>query len=87
MRLRLRVTKSAGSRMKGLLMAFKLLETAQRRCRLNGARLLPPVRARVRFVDGLSQARGKQEKEPSDLHAGTRFTAFDNIFEIERDRQ
>ena len=63
-RLRQRVTKGAGSRTKGLLMAFKLLETAQRRWRrLNGAHLLPPVRAGVRFVDGLPQARGEPEKE------------------------
>ena len=40
-RLRQRVTKGAGSRTKGLLMAFKLLEMAQRRWRrLNGAHLL-----------------------------------------------
>ena len=58
-RLRQRVTKGAGSRTKGLLMAFKLLEMAQRRwCRLNGAHLLPLVRAGVKFVDGLPQARG-----------------------------
>ena len=63
-RLRQRVTKGAGSRTKGLLMAFKLLETAQRRWRrLNGAHLLPLVRAGVRFVDGLPQARGEPEKE------------------------
>ncbi len=43
-------------------MAFKLLEMAQRRWRrLNGARLLPLVRAGVRFVDGLPQARGDTE--------------------------
>src|SRR5690349_4660472 len=38
-RLRQRVTKGAGSRTKGLLMAFKLLDTAQQRWRrLDGAR-------------------------------------------------
>lgn len=53
-RLRQRVTKGAGSRAKGLLMAFKLLEMAQRRWRrLNGAHLLPLVRAGVPFVDGV----------------------------------
>ena len=62
--LRQRVTKGAGSRTKALLMAFKLLEMAQRRWRrLNGARLLPLVRAGVKFVDGLPEARGKTETE------------------------
>lgn len=52
-RLRQRVTKGAGSRAKGLAMAFKLLLMAQERWRkLNGAELLPLVRAGVRFEDG-----------------------------------
>jgi putative transposase len=52
-RLRQRVTKGAGSRTKGLLMAFKLLEMAQRRWRrINGAQLVPLVRAAVKFIDG-----------------------------------
>ena len=47
-----------------LLMAFKLLEMAQRQWRrLNGAHLLPLVRAGVTFVDGLPQARGETEME------------------------
>lgn len=55
-RLRQRVTKGAGSRTKGLLMAYKLLDMAQRRWRrLNGAHLLPLVRAGVVFVDGVIQ--------------------------------
>ena len=63
-RLRQRVTKGAGSRTKGLLMAFKLLEMAQRRWRrLNGAQLLPLVRAGVRFVDGVPEERGRMETE------------------------
>ena len=63
-RLRQRVTKGAGSRAKGLLMAFKLLEMAQRRWRrLNGSHLLPLVRAGVTFVDGLPQAPGQMETE------------------------
>ena len=63
-RLRQRVTKGAGSRSKGLLMAFKLLDMAQRRWRrLNGAHLLPLVRAGVRFVDGLPPAGGGTERE------------------------
>ena len=44
-RLRQRVTKGAGSRTKGLLMAYKLLDMAQARWRrLDGAHLLPLVR-------------------------------------------
>jgi len=63
-RLRQRVTTGAGSRTKGLLMAFKLLEMAQRRWRrLNGAQLLPLVRAGVRFVDGVPEERGRKETE------------------------
>jgi len=42
-RLRQRVTKGAGSRTKGLLMAYKLLDMAQARWRrLDGAHVLPP---------------------------------------------
>jgi putative transposase len=58
-RLRQRVTKGAGSRMKGLLMAFKLLEMAQTRWRrLDGAHLLPLVQAGILCVDGV-QHEGK----------------------------
>ena len=52
-RLRQRVTKGAGNRTKGLMMAFKLLAMAQQRWRkLDGAHLLPLVRAGVEFEDG-----------------------------------
>ena len=55
-RLRERATRGAGSRTKGLLMAFKLLDMAQQRWRrLDGAHLLPLVRAGVKFVDGVGQ--------------------------------
>ena len=55
-RLRQRVTKGAGSRTKGLLMAYKLLDMAQARWRrLNGAHLLPLVRAGIGFLDGVQQ--------------------------------
>lgn len=58
-RLRERATKGAGSRTKGLLMAFKLLDMAQQRWRrLDGAHLLPLVQAGVRFVDGVQQPSG-----------------------------
>jgi transposase-like protein len=57
-RLRQRVTKGAGSRTKGLLMAFKLLDMAQLRWRsLNGANELPAVRAGATYVDGVKQER------------------------------
>jgi hypothetical protein len=47
------VTKGAGSRAKALMMAFKLLMLAKERWRkLNGAHLLPLVRAAVQFIDG-----------------------------------
>jgi len=61
-RLRQRVTKGAGSRTKGRLMAYKLLDMAQARWRrLNGAHLLPLVRAGIVFEDGVQQA-GKGSK-------------------------
>jgi transposase-like protein len=61
-RLRQRVTKGAGSRTKALLMAYKLLEMAQGRWRrLDGAHLLPLVRAGIVFVDG-AQQEGKAGK-------------------------
>src|SRR5271166_563698 len=53
-RLRERATRGAGSRAKGLLMAFKLLDMVQLRWRhLDGAQLLPLVRAGVKFADGV----------------------------------
>jgi transposase-like protein len=60
-RLRQRVTKGAGSRTKGLLMAYKLLDMAQARRRLDGAHLLPLVSAGIVFVDGVQQE-GKASK-------------------------
>ena len=63
-RLRQRVTKGAGSRTKGLLMAYKLLEMAQGRWRrLNSAHLLPLVRAGVQFADGVQKQRNKENTE------------------------
>jgi len=61
-RLRQRVTKGAGSRTKGLLMAYKPLDMAQTRWRrLDGAHLLPPLRAGIAFVHGV-QPEGKGGK-------------------------
>ena len=63
-RLRQRVTRGAGSRNHGLMMAFKLLETAQRRWRrLNGSELLPLVRAGVLFRDGQQVERTDHQVE------------------------
>lgn len=62
-RLRQRVTKGAGNRTKALTMAFKLLEMAEKRWRrLNGAKLLPLVRAGVTFVDGIQQEREEEDR-------------------------
>lgn len=60
-RLRERATRGAGSRTKGLLMAFKLLDMTQQRWRrLDGAHLLPLVRAGEKFIDGV-----RAEPKPS----------------------
>jgi hypothetical protein len=56
-RLRQRVTKGAGSRTKGLMMASQLVVMAEQRWRrLNAPHLLPLVRAEVKFVDGVQQS-------------------------------
>ena len=61
-RLRQRVTKGPGSRKRGLLMAYKLLRMAGERWRrLNGAHLLPLVRAGVQFSNG-------EQVEREDTH-------------------
>jgi putative transposase len=61
-RLRQRVTKGPGSRKRGLLMAYKLLRMAEERWRrLDGAELLPLVRAGVQFTDGEQVEREDQE--------------------------
>jgi transposase-like protein len=64
-RLRTRVTKGAGSRTKGLLMAYQLLRMAQARWRrVDGLQLLPLVRAGVKFTDGVQVERqGKEERK------------------------
>jgi transposase-like protein len=67
-RLRERVTKGAGSRSKGLLMAYKLLDMAQGRWRrLNGSELLPQVRLGDRFVDGVRQERAEHVKQSTQV--------------------
>ena len=52
-RLRTKVTRGAGSRAAALAMVFKLVESAQARWRaVNGAHLVPLVRAGARFERG-----------------------------------
>jgi transposase-like protein len=61
-RLRQRVTKGAGSRTKGVVMAYTLLVMAEARWRkLNAPHLLPLVQAKVQFVDGTQPRRNKRE--------------------------
>lgn len=63
-RLRQRVTKGNGSRIKGLTMAYKLLDMAEHRWRrLDGAGLLPLVRAGAAFIDGALIERTEREGE------------------------
>jgi putative transposase len=57
-RLRQRVTKGAGSRTRGLVFAYKLLDMASQRWRrTDGSALLPLVRAGVKFTDGVQVER------------------------------
>jgi putative transposase len=58
---RTKVTKGAGSRAAGLAMVFKLVESAQARWRaVNGAHLVPLVRAGARFERGVLVERHDQ---------------------------
>ena len=58
------MTKGAGSRRKGLLMAFKLLDMAEQRWRrINAPHLVPLVRAGTKFVDGVQVERHQEEKD------------------------
>lgn len=68
-RLRERATRGAGSRSKGLLMAFKLLDMAEQRWRrLDGASLLPLIRAGVQFVDGVRPEQPKNASRPKRIN-------------------
>ena len=63
-RLREGVTRGAGSRTAGLVMAFKLLQVAEGHWRrLDGAELIPLVRAGVRFEDGVQSEPQKKRKK------------------------
>jgi putative transposase len=60
-RLRQKITKGAGSRTRGLVFAYKLLDMAQQRWRkLDGSALLPLVRAGVQFQNGVQVERQDQ---------------------------
>ena len=62
-RLRTKVTKGHGSKAAGLAMAFKLIESAQRRWRMvNAPHLVALVRAGATFVNG------KLAERPDDPH-------------------
>jgi len=63
-RLRTRVTEGAGSRAAGLAMAYKLVRAAEDRWRrINGAHLVPLVRAGAIFIDGPLQERKEAATE------------------------
>lgn len=63
-RLRTRVTKGAGSRAAALAMAYKLVRAAEDRWRrINGAHLVPLVRAGATFIDGQLQERKEAATE------------------------
>src|SRR6478752_1877319 len=63
-RLRTKVTKGPGSKAAGLAMAFKLIESAERRWRaVNGPHLVALVRAGARFEKGVIVERSQQEQE------------------------
>ncbi len=62
-RLRQRVTKGAGSRTRGLVFAYKLLDMASQRWRkIDGSALLPLVRAGLKFIDGIQVERDDQPR-------------------------
>jgi len=65
-RLRTKVTKGHGSKAAGLAMAFKLIESAQRRWRMvNAPHLVALVRAGATFVNGkLVERPEDQEVQP-----------------------
>jgi hypothetical protein len=67
-RMRQRVTKGAGSRTKEPLMAYKLLDMAQARWRrLDGAHLLPLVRAGIGCGRGAAAGQGQQDESESSV--------------------
>ncbi|HVZ30931.1 MAG TPA: transposase, partial [Polyangiaceae bacterium] len=74
-RLRTRVTKGPRSRAAGLAMVFKLLLTAEQSWRkLNGAELVPLVRAGFKFIDDIRAERNSDAgaTQPSGAKNKTR---------------
>jgi len=66
-KLRTRVTKGAGSRQAGLVMAYKLLDAAQERWRaLTGHELVTEVLAGVEFKDGERVVRDEDREQPQE---------------------
>jgi transposase-like protein len=64
-RLRTKVTKGHGSKAAGLAMAFKLIESAQRRWRMvNAPHLVALVPAGATFADGKLVGRPGQDLQP-----------------------
>jgi putative transposase len=62
-RLRTTKTKNCGSRTTTLMMAFKLIETAQRKWqRLRGYQLLADVITGVKFVNGIKENKALQQE-------------------------
>ena len=65
MRLRTKTTKGHGSKAVGMAMAFKLIESAQRRWRMvNAPHLVALVRAGATFVNGKLAERPVQDAPP-----------------------
>jgi len=63
-RLRTRVTKGAGARRRGLVMAYKLLDAAQDRWRkVNSPELVALVRAGIQFKDGIKIERKEDQRD------------------------
>jgi len=64
------VTKGPGSKVAGLAMAFKLIESAQSRWRaVDGAHLVAVVRAETVFRDGVAIERGAEEPVAEEVAA------------------
>ena len=63
-RLRTRVTKGAGARRRGLVMAYKLLDAAQDRWRkVNSPELVALVAAGIEFRDGIKIERKEDQRD------------------------
>jgi transposase-like protein len=76
-RLRTKVTKGHGSKAAGLAMAFKLIESAQRRWRVvNAPHLVAPVGAGASFVNGklVERPASQSQSAPRRRHRPSRST-------------